>query len=291
MNQGPAAAPPPTQRQRHYLGRELAKLRSLAGLSGRALASATGLSQSGVSRVENGQTAPTLPQVRAWIAATDAPDTVAQHLLQLTEAAHTEVDPWRTAFANATQLQDHVRELEAQARTLRLFEPSVVPGLLQSADYARRVFELSDSTGKADHAASVAGRLRRQEALYQPDRHFQFILTESALRWQPASVTTQLAQLDRLASIATLPNITLGLLPFDSPALGLAPHGFVLYDDLAEGTAFVRAELAHAELTVSESDDVAIYRELITQLAAGAVYDAGAREVIERVAAEFRTRS
>jgi hypothetical protein len=62
-----------------------------------------------------------------------------------------------------------------------------VPGLLQTAEYIRRVFQVFtwDPAGMEPHdtSAALAARLRRQEALYDESRQFDFIVTEAALRW------------------------------------------------------------------------------------------------------------
>ena len=285
MTQG-APAQPPDRRRRHQLGRELARLRKLAGLSGRDLAARIGIGQSSVSRIENGHAVPPAPEVRAWAAAVGAPEETVAHLLLLTEAAHTEVETWRTAVDGVDHLQDRVRDLETRAGTLRVFEPGVVPGLLQTADYALRIIELSDVTGRQGHENAVAGRLRRQEALFQPGRRFQFILTEAALRWQPASAAAQLAQLDRIGSLATLDNVSIGLVPREHPDAGLVGHGFVLYDDIADSDPFVRVEVLHAVLTVSSPEDVELYRAALRRLGEAAAYGADARALLGRVAAE-----
>ena len=69
--------------------------------------------------------------------------------------------------------------------TVRNFQPGIIPGLLQTADYALRIMEIANIQGAVDLADAVNVRLARQEALYDQGRHFEFIMTESALRWRP----------------------------------------------------------------------------------------------------------
>jgi len=99
------------------------------------------------------------------------------------------------------------------------------------------------------------------------------------------------AQLDRLSSLATLSNVSLGLVPQDAEATAVASHGFAIYGDReAEGEPFVRMELIHGELTVSDPEDVAIYRERFSRLSEAAVFDEDARSLMTRIADDLRKK-
>jgi hypothetical protein len=110
-----------------------------------------------------------------------------------------------------SHLQDQTGAYETTARTIRNFHPAVVPGLLQTAEYVRRVLSFVDVDPSVrerhDHAAAVAGRMRRQEALYDERRQFDFLITEAALRWHSYDSGLIIPQLDRIASVATLRNV------------------------------------------------------------------------------------
>src|SRR5918999_582319 len=74
--------------------------------------------------------------------------------------------------------QDTVIARDARTRIFRAFEPTVVPGLLQTADYARARFEQGIAEfGVQDVDEAVAARLRRQEMLYRADKRFHLVLT------------------------------------------------------------------------------------------------------------------
>jgi transcriptional regulator with XRE-family HTH domain len=132
----PESAPAPLRR----LGLALRGLRLDAGLTGHQLAALSGLSQSAVSRIELGQAMPSLPDIDAWCQATRATAGEAAEIRGLAEAAAVETISWRGAARRGLpRLQDHVRDLEATATTLLDFQPVIIPGLLQTADYARQV--------------------------------------------------------------------------------------------------------------------------------------------------------
>jgi Domain of unknown function (DUF5753) len=151
----------------------------------------------------------------------------------------------------------------------------MVPGLLQTADYARRLLETAYEPG--DVGRAVAARLERQSILYDQAKRFDFLITESALRWRPQGIDMR-PQVDRLISVASLPNVTLAVAPQgESPIPYL--HPFVIWQ-LPEGT-MVSVETYSAELWVHEAADVARYREVWERAAQAA---AGPSWLAERAA-------
>ncbi|GAA5076881.1 transcriptional regulator with XRE-family HTH domain [Thermocatellispora tengchongensis] len=286
---GTGAAPGKRQR----LATELRRLRDLAGISGRDLATRIGISQSKVSRIESGTVIPTMPEVTAWAEAVEASPETRAWLSEMTESAFTEVHTWRAELQRQAHLQDDIREQEDQARLVRVFQPTLIPGLLQTAEYARRVFALFDPPySDGDLAMALAARLQRQLALYQESRRFEFLITEAALRCRPGPPRLLLAQLDRVASVSTLENVTIGLIPHNREAVVFPSHGFTIYDtdigdDAAEGT-FVEIETTHVRLTAHDAEDVAIYTRQWSLLSGTAIYDDEAREFLSALAADVR---
>ncbi|MEV6032765.1 helix-turn-helix transcriptional regulator [Nonomuraea sp. NPDC052116] len=278
-----------TRRQR--LATELRRLRDLAGISGRDLAHRIGISQSKVSRIESGSVIPSLPEVTAWGDAVEAPTQTRELLADLTEAAFTEMYSWRAALQRQTHLQDDIREQEDQAQLLRVFQPTIVPGLLQTAEYARRVFSLFDPPySEGDLPMVVAARLQRQLALYDESRRFEFIITEAALRCRPGRVRLLLAQLDRVATLSTLENVMVGVIPQDSESAVCPPHGFTLYEsDSGTGDSFVEIEVTHMRLIARDAEDVATYRRQWSLLSEMALYGDAAREFLARLSTDIRS--
>lgn len=280
--------------QRRRLSAELRRLREQVGLSGRQLAEQIGISQSKISRIESGATMPTVPEVSAWAAAVGAPASATEKLLMLTDAAYTEVHPWDSAMRGRTHLQDDIQEIENRAGTKLVYEPSAVPGLLQTAEYARRVFTIFEPTyAELDIPAVVAGRLDRQIALFDQGQRFGFLITEAALRLRIGPPAMMASQLDRIGSLSTLENASIGLIPQDAPAVTHVPHGFVIFEptDREKGDALVLVETVHANLTVSEPGHVALYRRQWSLLEQMAVYDDAARDLLAVISADIRLAS
>lgn len=273
---------PRTQRAR--LGAELRRARTLAGLSGRQVADATGLSQPTVSRIERGESVPSLREVIAWADAVEVGADRKALILGLAEAAVNEVTTFRARLSNGlAAVQEDVRGLEATARTLRNFQPGIIPGLLQTAEYARRILAFADET--ANVGAAVAARLTRQEILHEPGRSFEFLLTEAALRYRPGPREVLTAQLDHLAAVVTLEAISFGVIPADAEMHAITRCGFILYEDRLDGQPpFAIVETPHASLYANDPADVELYRDQLAAFRQSAVYGGEALEVVHRIA-------
>ena len=279
---------PPDTEPRARLGAELRRLRDLAGISGRDLAQRIGISQSKLSRIEKGNAVPSIPQVLDWAREADASPETLRVLRLLTEAAHSEVDTWRSALATRRHLQDEVRERESAADVVSTFQPSVVPGLLQTAEYARRVFATFQLPyAKDDLAAALAARLDRQLALYDSDRRYEFLITEAALRLRPGPHRVLLGQLDRISSLSTLDNVSIGVIPNDIEATTTVPHGFVIYDTGDDDT-LVSLELIDASRLIRAPEEIELYRRCWELLGRMALFGDAAREFLAGLAVEIR---
>lgn len=277
--------------KRRQLGAELRRLRELAGLSGRQLAEQVGISQSKISRIESGATMPNTPEVNAWAAAVNVPTSVVEKLLMMTDAAYTEVHPWDIALRDQPHLQNDIQEIENRSGTKLDYEPFVVPGLLQTAEYARRIFTMFEPAyAELDIPAVVAGRLDRQVALFDQSQRFGFLITEAALRLRVGPLSMMLGQLDRIWSLSTLENVSIGLIPQSTQVVTHVPHGFVIFEwaDREAGDALVLVETVHANLTVSEPGHVELYRRQWSLLGEMAVYETEASELLAAIAEDFR---
>ncbi|MEV5752456.1 helix-turn-helix transcriptional regulator [Actinoallomurus sp. NPDC052308] len=268
------------QEARRALGLRLRELRQGARLTGKQLAELLDWPASKVSKLENGRQTPTDDDLLSWAEAAGAQQEVAELLaaLHTLEVQHAE---WRRQLKTGLRAhQAELADLDEKTRRFRAFEPMVVPGLLQTAEYARarlaegaRVFMVPD-----DLDAAVRARVQRQEILYRRDKTFHFILTEAALRLRLCAVDVMLAQLDRLVALSALRNVKLGIIPFEV-RYAVAPwHGFWLLNDER-----VMVETYSAELNLAQPQEIALYARIFDQLATTADYGAEARAILTRV--------
>lgn len=270
---------------RAALGKRLRELRQQATvggqpLSGRRLAELLAWPPSKISKLENGQQTPSDEDIRAWTHATNSEGETEALLASLhtLEIQHAE---WQRQFRSGLRPhQQEIADLDARTQVFRVFEPSTIPGLLQTADYARARFAegvvLFKTPNDIDYAVQV--RMQRQELLYRREKRFHFVLTEAALRYRRCSADVLLAQLDRLMSLTTLPNVRLGLIGFETQYVVGPWHGFWLRDKRR-----VTIETFSAELNLAQPQEIELYSSVFDQLAAVASYGRAARSVITRV--------
>ncbi|MFB0631627.1 Scr1 family TA system antitoxin-like transcriptional regulator [Streptomyces sp. AB3(2024)] len=205
-------------------GTELASLlrdlRKRAGLSGDRLAARCNMSQSKVSRIENGRTRPSLVDVEQILRALDAPPGLVAEVSALARMANTE---WR----NLRELRRkglgtrraELKSLEASSTQMRYFLLSMVTGLLATPEYVRA-----------------------------------FVLTEQAVRWPVVSPLALAEQMDRLASLSYLPNVQIGVIPVGAPTPRTPLSTFTIYD-----VALVTIETTAGNLVLRDGRDVQAY--------------------------------
>jgi transcriptional regulator with XRE-family HTH domain len=268
------------QQARQALGLRLRELRRHSGLTGRELAGQLGWPASKISKLENGHQTPTDGDLRAWANATGAERVVAELVASLhtLESQHAE---WRRQLRGGLRShQVELARLDEKTKLLRALESTFIPGLLQTAEYARARFAQSIRVLKVpnDVDEAVRVRLQRQEILYQSDKRFHFLLTEAVLRYRLCPVEVMLAQLDRLVALSAMRNVRLGIIPFETPYSVAPAHGFWLLDE-----DLVIVETFSAELHLAQPPEIALYSAIFDRLAAIASYGRDARAVITRV--------
>jgi transcriptional regulator with XRE-family HTH domain len=265
---------------RAALGKRLRELRQAAGYSGRQLAESLSWPPSKVSKLENGRQTPSDDDIRAWTRATNSEGETEGLLASLhtLEVQHAE---WQRILRTGLKprQQEHI-EWDQKTRLFRVFEATVIPGLLQTAEYARARFAEGIRRLKVpnDINEAVAARVQRQEILYRPDKRFHFVLTEAALRFRLCPPEVMLGQLDRLVSFSQLPNVRLGIIGFETQYATSPWHGFWMYD-----SERVLVETFSAALDLRQPQEIELYGNTFEQLAAVASYARSARAIINRV--------
>jgi transcriptional regulator with XRE-family HTH domain len=267
---------------RERLAAALRDLRQAAGLTGVQAAERLGMSQPKISKLENGRLLPSVEDVRAILTFYRAQAGERDELLEIAERLHASIESNRTILRRgAARQQAKVGEIEAQASNLRYFSVLVVPGLLQTAEYMRRMFSLDLSGGEL--ARAVAARQQRQQALYDSDKHFVFVLTEAMLHWRFCPDDVMAAQIGHIASVATLANVELGVIPFTVHPANVPLHGFQVFDD-----RLVSIGLEHAVAAVTDPRDIAGYLKLFAAMAEAAEFGDLARNRLAALSRQFQ---
>ncbi|MFJ7016048.1 helix-turn-helix domain-containing protein [Streptomyces albogriseolus] len=264
------------------LGVRLRALRAEAGLTGAVLAQRAQVGQPTVSKVENGRMVPSLDVLDRLSRALGLDEATALEVRDLLAAVEAAVDsggPEEGAPSTGVAVDDEVRS----ARLVRSFQCVVLPAMLQSAEYARHVFESAPGATPDSVGRAVAARVERQSVLYEPGRESVFVLTEAVLRTWPGTPALMLAQLDRLLAVESLSTVRLGVVPWRRPVPVLPRHGFTLCDRRA-----VVVETFSAERVSADSAEVASYEETFGRFEQAAVFGEEVRELLLRVMQEFR---
>ncbi|MFI9422374.1 helix-turn-helix domain-containing protein [Streptomyces achromogenes] len=263
------------------LGARLRVLRGESGLTGAGLAQRAGVGQPTVSKIETGRMVPSRDVLDRLLGALGLDESVSREVQELLADVVAAEDDERTAVdvAEGTTVDEEVRS----AQSVRSFQCVVLPAMLQSAEYARHVFQSAPRSTPEAVGRAVAARVDRQSVLYEPGRESVFVVTEAVLRTWPGSPALMLAQFDRLLAVESLSTVRLGVIPWRRPVPVLPRHGFTLCDQRA-----VVIETFDNERVSTDAAEVAAYEETFERFERAAVFGDEVRELLLRVMKEFR---
>jgi hypothetical protein len=259
-----------------------------AGLTGRELAAATGWHFTRISKLEHGVQVPTDQDIRTWCDGCRAEDQAAGLIAQSRAVSSMYMEWRRRTRAGMKQLMLSTVPLYERTRRFRIYELNVIPGLFQTADYARAMLAVWIEFLEAhdDLEAAVAAKMERQSVIYDGTKTFAVLLEEASLRTWSGNADTMLAQLDRLLSVMTLPNISLGILPAMIERQAVGSAGFWIFDETA-----VALETPTASIEVTQPQEIGLYARMFEQMSRAAVYGREARAIIISVQNEIDQRN
>ncbi|MFJ8467968.1 helix-turn-helix domain-containing protein [Streptomyces swartbergensis] len=216
MQHGPAV-------RRRKLGAELRALRTSTGLTSGEAARLVGWHQSKVSRIETGTSGVKPADVRLLLDAYAVADTQLRELLMVLAGSEDSGGRHHWWHAYRGVLPPTYRDfisLESQAGAMRTLETTVVPGLLQTPEYARAVTKAAVEGLSEDRLDTlVEVRLARQDVLRaDPPLALSAVLDEAVLRREVGGPGVMARQLERLVEAARLPQVRLQVLPFAAGA-------------------------------------------------------------------------
>ncbi|MFI1863392.1 helix-turn-helix domain-containing protein [Streptomyces jumonjinensis] len=271
---------------RQDLAAALRKLRRASGLSGERLAVRCGMSQSKVSRIETGRTLPTVVDVQQILSALGVDRDTAEDLLGLAQVANAEYEDVRASVQRGLHhRQRELATLESSARRMRHFLPAMITGLLQTPDYMRQAMSPAVDPADGDISRAMTMKLERQALLHDGSKRFDFLLTESAVRWQLCSSSVMAVQIDHLVSISRLPNVHISVLPLTERVPDAPFHTFVTYDD-----HLVTAELFSGRIVLRDPKDIDYYRRLFDFFVSHSAVGDDARAILETWADDYRAQ-
>jgi transcriptional regulator with XRE-family HTH domain len=198
---------------RAYLAKKQRRARVAAGFSSQdALAAALGFDRSVVTKAESGDRVPSVEVLAAWCAACGMDEELFQGLAVVARGADGPVPTWFEGWLDA----------EGAAHALRIWSPLLIPGLLQTPQYARALFEVAfDDEEKI--SAQVTARMERQPILDQPDPpQVAAVVYELVLHHLVGSPAIMAEQLEHVADMAERLNMSVHVLPSAGANVGLS---------------------------------------------------------------------
>lgn len=238
-----------------WLGRQLRELREAARLTLRDAGDHIQRDPAAVSRLENGITPGRAPDVLALLDLYGVTDTKVRDGLEQLSRDIWQKGWWDGYAAEATgRVIDHAW-LESRATGLRSYDAMVVPGLLQTHEYAEAVITAADPTAEPAYVARWAEfRMKRQQVLNRPDPlRLEVILDEALLHRAVGGETVMRRQLEHLKKMAERPAVVIRVLPFSVGAHSSlrgpftifdlpSPYPDVAYTETPAGNVYVEAE-------------------------------------------------
>jgi transcriptional regulator with XRE-family HTH domain len=274
--------------QRLVLGSQLRKLRERHGITAEQAAESIRGSHSKISRMEHGRVGfkeRDVGDLLTLYGVTDSEERAA--LLHLAREANT--PGWWHAYSDIlpTWLEAYVG-LEAAASILRTYEVQLVPGLLQTEEYAKALIRQGSAVTEEDIARRGELRVSRQEILRRPDApQLWAVIDEGALRRPIGSAEIVRQQLRYLIEITDHPSVTLQVLPFQVGAHAAMGGPFTILrfaePDLAD---VVYIEQLTSALYLDKPIEVDSYLEVMEQLCLQAEPAANTAKFLSQILSE-----
>jgi transcriptional regulator with XRE-family HTH domain len=274
--------PRPTTTARRELGEELRRLRG--DRKGAVVARALGWSESKLSRIETARTGIRDSDLERLLALIEAPADDRRRLRELARRGRARV--WWTPYRSSlTEPYDEYVALEAEATLLCEWEAQVVPGLLQTDEYARVVIEAGADRAEDDVIETrVMLRMNRQTVLSREDPpRLRMVLDEAVLHRNVGGRAVMRRQMQRLYDACLRPGIELQVLPFSAGVHGALAGSFLIVEFGDERPAIVHSEGLTGGVFRTREAELSIYRKVFADLRDRSLSLETSRELIARV--------
>jgi len=246
-------------------------------MTAKQVAEAAGWYPSKASRLENAVTPPSDDDIRVWCRACRAEGMTAD-LIAASRTAESMYIEWRRVQRTGLrQLQESFVPLFERTRLFRIYCCNVMPGVLQTYDYAHALMSAIAEFHETPDDAAVAAEVRveRAHVIRDGNHRFALLVEESVLRHRVGDAETMAGQLGYLLAVMAFPSVSLGVIPFSAPRRMWMVETFAVYDD-----TFVQVELLTAQVNVTAPTEVRQYLNAFAAYAELAVYGAEARTLI-----------
>jgi transcriptional regulator with XRE-family HTH domain len=274
-----------TTGRRREVGAELKRIRQLTDQPAYKVAERLGWTPSHISRSEAGRRRVTDVDAGHYLGICDAPDDELQRLLKIVN----EPDDYRLQIHDS-RIPDQLRTLiffESTATQIRCYEPILIPGILQTADYARAVFEEAGVEDMSSIEVFVKARTGRTAVLTKanPPKCTYFI-HENALRLPIGSPRVMNEQILHLLFLGDNPACAIRVVPVSGGGRGVACGGFQVFG-FKEDPPLVSVHHATTSEFLETDDEVASYRRSLRRVTTVALNGAQSRQWLAELASRY----
>ncbi|WP_395296632.1 helix-turn-helix domain-containing protein [Kitasatospora hibisci] len=275
---------------RRRLGGELGKLRTSRELNAKDVAAALGWSASKLSRIESGQV-PLQERDAAKLLAhygVSSPEEV-KHFLSLTRQSRQQ--GWWHAYGDA--IPERFRAyvgFEADATRIATFQCELVPGLLQTENYARNVIRAMKPTESSEEVElRLALRMERQRILDRPDAPQIWAIIGEAVARRPVGDQSGMAeQLHHIAAVAeSRPNVTVQVLPFSAGAHAAMGSSFSILSFSDIPGSVVYSESTTSKTYIEQQSEISRHEDIFHRLMASSAQPERSISWLRKVAEEY----
>ncbi|MEU4712082.1 helix-turn-helix transcriptional regulator [Micromonospora purpureochromogenes] len=283
---------------RRQLGRLLRQFRTEAGVTLDAAAEALEYSRQKIWRIESGLGPVRVLDVKAMCELYHVSAEMTEAMRGL--AAETKSKGWWHAYGDAVPSWFELYVgLEAAASRLRGYDESLIPGILQTKEYAHSLYRLGRTLSDEERERAVQVRLQRQALLMRrlpAAPRLESVLSEAVLRRTVGGPAVMTVQLDHLLKLSELPNVSVKVLPLAAgPQPGAVAGTFMILDfpptkggRAAPEPSVVYSESLTGALYLDKPDELAAYERVWKGLDALALGEAESKDMIKRITGETR---
>jgi len=273
------------------LAAELKELREQSGLSTREAAARVGVSSATINRIENAGRAVDPTEVSALLVVYGVAGNERVRIMELAR----EVEQRSRWMDSGSEYQGAPRQLtalisfEAEATAITVMNLLILPGMLQTPEYARAVLACHD-TPEREAEQRIVVRVGRQVVLTRarPPRFVAFI-DEAALRRPIGGFRVMADQLRHILRMTERPNVDVRVIPFEKGGHWGVISSFMLLE-FAKSSPIVHLEHLRSSALLDEPEDVAPYQAAKDKLAVTALGHAESAKFLARVSAEYDGR-
>jgi transcriptional regulator with XRE-family HTH domain len=274
-----------TTGRRREVGAELKRIRQQTKQPAYKVAAKLGWTASHISRSEAGKRRVTDVDAGHYLGICGAQDDELQEILKIVK----EPDDYRLQIHDG-RIPDQLRTLiffESTASQIRLFEPTYIPGILQTPDYARAVFEGSGLDEPFSIEDGVRARMARSAVLDRPKPpKCSFFVHENALRVPIGGPRVMSEQLLHMLLLGNRVECAIRVVPASAGSPGLVNGTFHVFDYEADPSlVYLQHETTSQFLETDE--EVARYRRILKRVATVALDGPESREFLAKAASNF----